>query len=64
MLVKGQALAVKILKYLLGGQLSDSERDALRHELADSRTIEGETMGFDGTKVAHPDLKLPNPIVL
>lgn len=60
MLVSGRDLASRLLQYMLGGGIEDdTERDALRKELAEARTFEDKAIGFDG-KASDPErLDLP-----
>jgi hypothetical protein len=57
--VAGKDLAVKLLVYILGGMTEKMEVAALRKALADARTMEDNTIGFDGRLVDPQDVGLP-----
>ena len=57
--VSGKELAVKLLVYILGGMTEKMEVAQLRKALADARTIEDHTIGFDGKLVDPQDVGLP-----
>ncbi|WP_353929585.1 DGQHR domain-containing protein [Okeanomitos corallinicola TIOX110] len=57
--VAGKDLAVKLLVYILGGMSEQMEVAALRKALADARTMEDNTIGFDGKLVEPQDVGLP-----
>ncbi len=57
--VAGRDLAAKLLIYILGGIQDQMERAELRKALADARTIENKTMGFDGKFVEPKQVGLP-----
>jgi DGQHR domain-containing protein len=57
--VAGRDLAAKLLIYILGGIQDQMERAELRKALADARTIENKTMGFDGNFVEPKQVGLP-----
>jgi hypothetical protein len=58
--VAGKDLAVKLLVYILGGMTEKMEVAALRKALADARTMEDNTIGFDGKLVEQQDVGLPS----
>jgi DGQHR domain-containing protein len=58
--VVGKDLAVKLLIYLLGGINDHMEIANLRKALADVRTIENQTIGFDGQLIRKQELGLPS----
>lgn len=57
--VAGKDLAVKLLVYILGGMTEKMEVAALRKALADARTMEDNTIGFDGKLVEQQNVGLP-----
>ncbi|MDB9372585.1 DGQHR domain-containing protein [Nodularia sphaerocarpa] len=57
--VSGRELAAKLLIYILGGVQDQMERAELRKALADARTIEDQTIGFDGKFVEPKQVGLP-----
>ncbi|TAE57047.1 MAG: DGQHR domain-containing protein [Nostocales cyanobacterium] len=57
--VSGKDLAVKLLIYILGGMKDQMEIAALRKALANARTTENNTIGFDGKLVTPQDVGLP-----
>jgi DGQHR domain-containing protein len=57
--VSGKELAVKLLVYILGGMTEKMEVAQLRKALADARTMEDNTIGFDGKLVDPQDVGLP-----
>ncbi|MBD2387764.1 DGQHR domain-containing protein [Cylindrospermum sp. FACHB-282] len=57
--VAGKDLATKLLIYILGGINDQMELAKLRKDLADARTIEDKTIGFDGKFVELKDVGLP-----
>ncbi|MHC5729941.1 MAG: DGQHR domain-containing protein, partial [Nostoc sp.] len=52
-------LAAKLLVYILGGIQEHMERAELRKALADARTVEDKTIGFDGKFVEPKEVGLP-----
>ncbi|MFO5495024.1 MAG: DGQHR domain-containing protein [Cuspidothrix sp.] len=58
--VAGKDLAVKLLVYILGGMTEKMEVAALRKALADARTMEDNTIGFDGKLVEQQNVGLPS----
>ena len=57
--VAGRDLAAKLLIYILGGIEDRMERAELRKALADARTIEKQSIGFDGKFVEPKEVGLP-----
>ncbi|QOV23073.1 DGQHR domain-containing protein [Anabaenopsis elenkinii] len=57
--VSGRELAAKLLIYILGGIQQQMERAELRRALADARTVENKTIGFDGKLVEPKQVGLP-----
>jgi len=57
--VSGKELAVRLLIYILGGTQDQMERAKLRKDLAKARTMEDQTVGFEGKLVALKDLGFP-----
>ncbi|MFM6609952.1 MAG: hypothetical protein ACKPJQ_11075, partial [Dolichospermum sp.] len=57
--IAGKDLAVKLLIYILGGMTEKIEVTGLRKALANARTIEEQTIGFDGKFVKPQDVGLP-----
>lgn len=57
--VAGRDLATKLLIYILGGIQDQMERAELRKALADARTIEKQSVGFDGKYVEPKAVGLP-----
>ena len=57
--VVGKDLAVKLFIYMLGGMTEKMEVTALRKALANARTMEDQTIGFDGKLVKPQDVGLP-----
>ncbi len=57
--VAGKDLAVRLLVYLVGGVEDRMERAKLCTDLAKARTVENQTMGFDGKFVAPKQVELP-----
>jgi DGQHR domain-containing protein len=57
--VSGRELAAKLFIYILGGIQDQMERAELRKALADARTIENQTIGFDGQLVEPKQVGLP-----
>jgi DGQHR domain-containing protein len=57
--VAGRELAARLLIYILGGIQDQMERAELRKAVADSRTIEKQTMGFDSKFVELKAVGLP-----
>ncbi|MDB9540512.1 DGQHR domain-containing protein [Anabaenopsis arnoldii] len=57
--VSGRELAAKLLIYILGGVQEQMERAELRRALADARTVENKTIGFDGKLVEPKQVGLP-----
>ncbi len=57
--VAGRELAAKLLIYILGGIQDQMERAELRKALADARTVENKTIGFDGNFVEPKAVGLP-----
>lgn len=57
--VAGRDLAARLLIYILGGIHDHMERAELRKALADARTIENKTIGFDGKFVEPKGVGLP-----
>jgi DGQHR domain-containing protein len=57
--VVGKDLAVKLFIYMLGGMTEKMEVTALRKALANARTMEEQTIGFDGKLVKPQDVGLP-----
>ncbi|MCX7592918.1 MAG: DGQHR domain-containing protein [Fischerella sp.] len=60
--VSGRDLAAKLLIYILGGIQDRIERAELRKALADARTVENKTIGFDGKFVEPKQVGLPTVI--
>jgi len=60
--VSGKDLAVKLLVYILGGMEDGMEVAKLRTDLAKARTMENQTMGFDGKFVESREVGLPEII--
>jgi DGQHR domain-containing protein len=61
--VKGEKLAVLLIKHLLRGESDPDDRENLRKELAEVRRNEDdEYKDFDGNKVSEDKIKLPHPI--
>ena len=61
--VKGEKLAVLLIKHLLRGESDPDDREKLRESLAEVReTEDGEFKDFDGNKVSEDKIKLPHPI--
>ncbi|QSJ17856.1 DGQHR domain-containing protein [Nostoc sp. UHCC 0702] len=60
--VAGRDLAAKLLIYILGGIQDQMERAELRKALADARTVENQTIGFDGKFVEPKQVGLPSII--
>jgi hypothetical protein len=60
--VAGRDLAAKLLIYILGGIQDQMERAGLRKDLANARTIENRTVGFDGKFVEPKAVGLPKII--
>ncbi|MBN3872855.1 DGQHR domain-containing protein [Nostoc sp. JL33] len=58
--VAGRDLATKLLVYILGGIQEQMERAELRKALADARTVEDKTIGFDGKFVEPKAVGLPS----
>jgi DGQHR domain-containing protein len=58
--VAGRELAAKLLIYILGGIQDQMERAELRKALADARTVEDKTIGFDGNFVEPKQVGLPS----
>ncbi|OUL33915.1 DGQHR domain-containing protein [Nostoc sp. 106C] len=58
--VSGKELATKLLIYILGGIQDSMERAELRKALANARTVENKTIGFDGEFVEPKEVGLPN----
>ncbi|MBD2205295.1 DGQHR domain-containing protein [Calothrix sp. FACHB-1219] len=58
--VAGRDLAAKLLIYILGGIKDRMESAELRKALADARTIENQTISFDGKFVEPQAVGLPN----
>ena len=58
-LVSGRELAAKLLIYILGGVEDHMERAELRKALADARTVENQTIAFDGKLVEPKQVGLP-----
>ena len=59
-LVAGRDLAARLLIYILGGIQDQVDRADLRKDLAKARTIEKQTMGFDGKYVEPKEVGLPS----
>jgi DGQHR domain-containing protein len=57
--VAGRDLATKLLIYILGGIQDRMERAELRKALADARTVEKQSIGFDGKYVEPKAVGLP-----
>lgn len=57
--VAGKDLAVKLLIYIVGGMTEQMEIAGLRKALANARTIENQTISFDGKLVEPQDVGLP-----
>lgn len=57
--VAGKDLAAKLLVYILGGIEDRMERAELRKALADARSVEDKTVGFDGQFVEPKEVGLP-----
>ncbi|HEY9799410.1 MAG TPA: DGQHR domain-containing protein [Leptolyngbyaceae cyanobacterium] len=57
--VSGKELAAKLLIYILGGVEDSMERAELRKALANARTVENKTIGFDGEFVEPKEVGLP-----
>lgn len=57
--VSGRELAIRLLVYILGGTQDPMECAKLRKDLAKARTIEEQTIGFDGKLVEPKELGLP-----
>jgi hypothetical protein len=57
--VAGRDLAGRLLIYILGGIKDQMERAELRKVLADARTVENKTIGFDGKFVEPKAVGLP-----
>ncbi len=57
--VAGRDLAAKLLIYILGGIQDQMERAELRKALANARTVENKTIGFDGKFVEPKQVGLP-----
>ncbi|WP_414752225.1 DGQHR domain-containing protein [Anabaena sp. CCY 9910] len=57
--VSGKELATKLLIYILGGIQDSMERAELRKALANARTVENKTIGFDGEFVEPKEVGLP-----
>ena len=53
---------MKLLIYILGGMTEKIEVTALRKALDNARTIEEQTIGFDGKFVKPQDVGLPSVI--
>ncbi|PLZ08892.1 DGQHR domain-containing protein [Fischerella thermalis] len=60
--VAGRDLAAKLLIYILGGIQDQMELAGLRKDLANARTIENKTVGFDGKFVEPKAVGLPKII--
>ncbi|NET02082.1 MAG: DGQHR domain-containing protein [Sphaerospermopsis sp. SIO1G2] len=58
--VSGKDLAVKLFIYILGGMKDHMEIAALRKALANARTTENNTIGFNGKLVTPQDVGLPS----
>jgi DGQHR domain-containing protein len=58
--VAGRDLAARLLIFILGGIQDQMERAEIRKALADARTIEQQTMGFDGKFVEPKQVGLPS----
>lgn len=62
-LVAGKRLAIRLLVYMLtGGIENDEEREALRKEFADARTIDDKATDLKGKAADPEDVQLPNPL--
>jgi len=59
-LVAGRDLAARLLIYILGGIKDQMDRAELRKDLAKARTIEKQTMGFDGKYIEPKEVGLPS----
>ncbi len=57
--VAGRDLAARLVIYILGGIQDHMERAELRKALADARTLENKTIGFDGKFVEQKKVGLP-----
>ncbi|MEH1948459.1 MAG: hypothetical protein V7K77_16140, partial [Nostoc sp.] len=57
--VDGRDLEARLLVYILGGIQEQMERAELRKALADARTVEDKTIGFDGKFVEPKAVGLP-----
>ncbi|OUL23375.1 hypothetical protein BV372_29905 [Nostoc sp. T09] len=57
--VSGKELATKLLIYILGGIQDSMERAELRKALANARTVENKTIGFDGELAELKEVGLP-----
>ncbi|MBD2250741.1 DGQHR domain-containing protein [Nostoc parmelioides] len=57
--VSGKELATKLLIYILGGIQDSMERAELRKALANARTVENKTIGFNGELVEPKEVGLP-----
>ncbi|BCL36399.1 DGQHR domain-containing protein [Nostoc sp. MS1] len=57
--VSGKELAAKLLIYILGGIEDSMERAELRKAVANARTVENKTIGFDGEFVELKEVGLP-----
>jgi DGQHR domain-containing protein len=57
--VAGKDLAARLLIYILGGIQDQMERAELRKDLAKARTVENQTIGFDGKFVEQKAVGLP-----
>ncbi len=60
--VAGRDLAAKLLIYSLGGIQNQMERAELRKSLANARTVENQTISFDGKFVEPKEVGLPKMI--
>jgi DGQHR domain-containing protein len=57
--VAGKDLAARLLVYILGGTEDRMERAELRKALADARSVENKTVGFDGQFIEPREVGLP-----
>lgn len=58
--VAGRELAAKLLIYILGGTQDQMERAELRKAVADARTVEDKTVGFNGEFVEPKAVGMPS----
>lgn len=62
-LVAGKRLAIRLLVYMLSGGIeSDEEREALRKDFAEARTLENKATDLKGKPVEPDEVQLPDPL--